>query len=262
MNKEIQAHDTGQGAANKLSGLTSTLQVKDPESVTPEKRIASKSMSNDNTADKQTASVDQGTGDPDSKQLAAWLIAVANQRDKQAFAKLFTWFAPKIQRVSQRKFNNENLSVEIVQETMTNVWRKAHLYYPEKGAATTWIYTIMRNVSFDLLRKMKSQQNEILSDDIWPMAEQANDDEHEFRDHLLDQQMLNLVEKLPDAQKEVLRAVYFQELTQEQLAKQLNIPLGTVKSRLRLALTKLKQQMANTDENSITSKSARGGKHD
>ena len=245
MNKEIQIHDTGQGAANKLSGLTSTLQVKDPESVTPEKRIASKSMSNENTADKQTASVDQSTGDPDSKQLAAWLIAVANQRDKQAFAKLFTWFAPKIQRVSQRKFNNENLSVEIVQETMTNVWRKAHLYYPEKGAATTWIYTIMRNVSFDLLRKMKSQQNEVLSEDIWPMAEQANDARTRISRSLArSSKCLISLRKLPEAQKEVLRAVYFQELTQEQLAQQLDIPLGTVKSRLRLALTKLKQQMS------------------
>jgi RNA polymerase sigma-70 factor (ECF subfamily) len=126
---------------------------------------------------------------------------------------------------------------------MTNVWRKAHLYNSEKGAATTWVYTVMRNISFDMLRKMQANHEDTLSDDIWPLAEAQNSDEHVFADHLMDKQIAQYLNQLPDNQKQIVQGVYFQDLSQEQLAKNLNIPLGTVKSRLRLALTKLRQHI-------------------
>ncbi|MDA8622418.1 sigma-70 family RNA polymerase sigma factor, partial [Psychrosphaera sp.] len=118
---------------------------------------------------------------------------------------------------------------------------------PEKGAATTWVYTVMRNVIFDAMRKNKTQQAESLSDDIWPIEEQISE-ESPFQDHLMTKQLGELVKKLPPNQQEALTAVYYKQLTHEELAKQLNIPVGTVKSRIRLAVTKLKQQLgANND---------------
>ena len=175
-------------------------------------------------------------------ELSDYLMAVAADRDKVAFAKLFEWFAPKIKRIAAQKLNNDAAGFDITQETMTRVWRKAHLFAPEKGAATTWVYTVMRNVIFDAMRKNKTQKAESLSDDIWPIEEQIGEDDI-FQDHLMSKHLSELVKKLPQNQQEALTAVYFKQLTHEELAKQLNIPVGTVKSRIRLAVSKLKQQL-------------------
>jgi RNA polymerase sigma-70 factor (ECF subfamily) len=133
--------------------------------------------------------------------------------------------------------------MEATQEVMTQIWRKAHLYHPEKGAVTTWVYTITRNVCFDMLRKVKNKTELNLGNDIWPLYEHSTEEEEVFRDHLQDQQLLKCVDALPDKQQQIVRGVFFQELSQEQLARKLNIPLGTVKSRLRLAMAKLKQEL-------------------
>ena len=120
----------------------------------------------------------------DHPQLCLWLNAVAVTRDKQAFTHLFQFFAPKILHISRSKFPNEAQASEVVQETMSNVWRKAHLFDANKGAATTWVYTVMRNVTFDLLRKIKGNKEDNLSDDIWPIAESATTSDDSFDDHL------------------------------------------------------------------------------
>ncbi|TKB47466.1 sigma-70 family RNA polymerase sigma factor [Thalassotalea mangrovi] len=187
------------------------------------------------------------TNDNNHQQLAAWLADVANNRDKAAFTGLFRFFAPKIQRIAHQQFSNESQASEVVQETMSNVWRKAHLYSPEKGAPTTWVYTIMRNVSFDMLRKMKSRKEDNFSEDIWPLVEADNVETEVYPDHLQQNQILAYLDKLPENQKQVVKGFYFLEMSQEQLARHLNLPLGTVKSRLRLALGKLKQQLTEQD---------------
>lgn len=184
------------------------------------------------------------SSDNNHQQLAGWLAAVAEQRDKIAFTGLFKFFAPKIQRIAHQQFSSEAQASEVVQETMSNVWRKAHLYSPEKGAPTTWVYTIMRNVSFDMLRKIKSKKEDNLSEDIWPLVEADSAETDVYPDHLQQNQILAYLDKLPENQKQVVKGFYFLEMSQEQLARHLNLPLGTVKSRLRLALAKLKQQLS------------------
>ncbi|MFC3033807.1 sigma-70 family RNA polymerase sigma factor [Pseudoalteromonas fenneropenaei] len=178
-----------------------------------------------------------------SPELSDALDAVARHRDKRAFATLFRHFAPKIKRFGLKQFGSEALALELVQDTMTSVWRKAHLYQRDKGAATTWVYTVMRNASFDTLRKMKTHKEEHLSDELWPIIEQEHAAHFDANDHLQDNRVKRFIERLPAAQREVLWGVYFQDLTQEQLAEHLNLPLGTVKSRLRLALEKLRQAL-------------------
>lgn len=178
-----------------------------------------------------------------TEQLLGWLIAVANQRDKKAFSQLFSWFAPKILRYGLSHLNTQANAQELLQETMSNVWKKAHYFNADKGAVTTWVYTIMRNASFDMLRKVQSNREEMLSDDIWPLVEAQAVEEGEYDDHLMQKEIKRYLSLLPDAQQQVIRGVYFQHLSQEELAKQLGVPVGTVKSRLRLALGKLKQKM-------------------
>lgn len=180
-----------------------------------------------------------------STELREALVNVAQSRDKKSFAYLFEYFAPKIKRFGIKQFGVEAQAMELVQETLTSVWRKAHLYNSDKGAATTWVYTVMRNASFDMLRKMKSNKEENISEDIWPLLNESEDTQYEYSDHLEDQQIKRYLDKLPQAQREVVRGVYFQDMSQEQLAQQLNIPVGTVKSRLRLALQKLRNEMGD-----------------
>jgi RNA polymerase sigma-70 factor (ECF subfamily) len=177
--------------------------------------------------------------------LCLWLQDVAENRNKQAFTHLFNFFAPKILRISRTKFSNEALACEVVQETMSNVWRKAHLFNADKGAATTWVYTVMRNVTFDMLRKIKGNKEDTLSEDIWPINEPVANEDESYEDHLAHDNLLKVIDTLPQAQQEVVKGFYLLEMSQEQLAKQLNLPLGTIKSRLRLALAKLKVQLGD-----------------
>lgn len=183
------------------------------------------------------------TDEIDHTQLCRWLNAVAQNRSKQDFTHLFKFFAPKIFRIARGKFPNEAQANEVVQETMSNIWRKAHLFNENKGAATTWVYTVMRNVTFDMLRKIKGNKEDNLSDDIWPIAENSINEANGYDDHIENRNLLNVIEKLPESQKEVVKGFYLMEMSQEQLANQLNLPLGTIKSRLRLALAKLKVQL-------------------
>ncbi|MFC1233625.1 sigma-70 family RNA polymerase sigma factor [Vibrio sp. F74] len=183
-------------------------------------------------------------------ELSDWLSSVAQNQDKDAFTKLFRFFSPKIQRFGIKQHGNESQANELVQDTMTNVWKKAHLYDASKGAATTWIYTVMRNASFDQLRKIRSKAEQNLGDDIWPIEQELskNDDLlNPFGDHLMAKQLEKLVGSLPVAQRVVVQGVYYQELSQEQLSQQLGVPIGTIKSRLRLALEKIRQQMGEQD---------------
>ena len=179
----------------------------------------------------------------DHPQLCQWLKAVADNRNQQAFTHLFQFFAPKILRIARGKFPNEAQANEVVQETMSKVWRKAHLFNADKGAATTWVYTVMRNVTFDMLRKIQSNKEDNLSDEIWAITESAETEDDSYDDHLERQNLLGVIETLPESQQEVVKGFYLMEMSQEQLAVKLNLPLGTIKSRLRLALAKLKVQL-------------------
>jgi RNA polymerase sigma-70 factor (ECF subfamily) len=184
--------------------------------------------------------------DCNSEPFSRWLDDVADKRDKQAFSRLFEYFAPRIFAIARGKLNSEMLAKEVVQDCMTNVWRKAHLFDDEKGSGTTWVYTVMRNVIFDTLRKIKTNSKCVLSDDIYPLYEaidEVEDVQESFMQSLRHNQLAAMVEQLPAAQQQVVKGIYYQELTHEQLAAQLNIPLGTVKSRLRLALSKLKDRI-------------------
>lgn len=186
--------------------------------------------------------------DIDNQELSQLLIDVALNRDKQAFTVLFKFFAPKIKRIASNRFPNADQANVVVQETMSNVWCKAHLFNFDKGLATTWVYTIMRNVTFDMLRKVQSSKEDTLSDDIWPLAEKVFVEDDIFEDHLARNNVMDSINTLSDNHQQVVKGFYFLELSQEQLAQHLNVPLGTIKSRLRLALAKLRQQIGEDND--------------
>lgn len=185
------------------------------------------------------------TSQPDeAKYLAGLLATVASERCRRSFSELFRHFAPKLLAYGSRQFGNEQTASDLVQETMTNVWHKAHLFNAEKGAPATWIFTIARNIRFDLLRKNKHRRDEISADELWPVLAEQNDsldDDYALDRGILMQEIGGYYAQLPDAQREVIEKIYIEGKSQQEVSDSLGIPLGTVKSRTRLALRKLKE---------------------
>lgn len=187
----------------------------------------------------------QEPSEPTSDQLAQWLSAVAEQRSRAAYRQLFDYFAPRIRAYGLRHLRQEAQAMELVQETLLTVWQKAHLYVAERGSPQTWIFTVMRNQCFDMLRRQMNSREQLVAEDLWPVLEPALDltagDPGEQQ--ILSRQLAQYVHLLPAAQQEVVRGVYLQEMTLQELADRLRVPLGTIKSRLRLALEKLREQV-------------------
>ncbi|MGL5484982.1 MAG: sigma-70 family RNA polymerase sigma factor [Shewanella sp.] len=190
-------------------------------------------MENDNhnlSADKHITDIDP---------LVSAIIKVANQRDKAAFGYLFSHFMPKIRAFGLQRLNQQGLAMDLVQETMTTVWTKSHLYNADKGSVATWVFTIMRNQCFDMLRRVQHNREDAFGDDIWPLYDVAVSQDNN-QDHKLTAKLLVHLHALPLAQRQVVQGIYMQELTQQELADALKVPIGTIKSRLRLGLEKLK----------------------
>jgi RNA polymerase sigma-70 factor (ECF subfamily) len=173
----------------------------------------------------------------------ALLIAVGNSQNVDAFNQLFKRFAKKIFALGMKLTRNEQLANDLIQESMLNVWQKAPLYDLDKGSAKGWIFTLSRNRCFDMLRKQKRQPNCISADDIWPPESGA--ELTMVHEDIGGQQVeLSLIEgyfdQLPDPQRAVVEQIYIKDRTHEEAAAHLQIPLGTLKSRLRLGVAKLR----------------------
>lgn len=190
-------------------------------------------------------------GDPDSvaDEMSALLQAVATERCKQAFSRLFGYFAPRLRAYALKQTGNEAVAMELVQDTLSNVWQKAHLFNAEKGSASTWIFTIARNIRFDMLRKQQNRKEDICADDLWPvLCEQtAAPDEVSLDYQVTLDQVGSLFESLPEKQRKVIELIYIHGKSQQEVADEMKIPLGTVKSRTRLALQRLKEMLDNDD---------------
>jgi len=180
--------------------------------------------------------------DPDSDE--SLLIAVGNEQSRAAFNKLFNRFANKVFAHGMKITRNEQLAKDLVQEAMLTVWQKAPLYDLDRGSAQSWIFTLTRNRCFDMLRKQKRQPSTVSADDIWPdehdYIDSADQKDREFIDTELSQ-IDKFIKQLPAAQQAVVEQIYSLDRTHEEAAVVLEIPLGTLKSRLRLAMGKLRQ---------------------
>lgn len=182
---------------------------------------------------------------PDTKEQDPWsalVVTIAGQQDREAFARLFQHFAPllKSYALSYAGALNATQAEEMVQETMLKVWNKAKYFDPAKASASTWIYTIARNTRTDMLRRRNSANEvELTAEDLWP------DDEEREPFSVLQQRraevaVRNGLAQLPAEQAQVLTKVYMEGKSHTEVADELKLPLGTVKSRVRLAMQKMK----------------------
>jgi len=167
----------------------------------------------------------------------ALLAAVAERRDHLAFAHLFDRFAPRIEAYLRRLGAEKALAEDLTQDVMLVLWRRAALYDPRRATASTWIFTIARNRFIDHVRrpselKVDVSANEVVADD---------DTERSFYLTQLERNLRRAVALLPSEQNQLIVEGYFLDKSQAALADEFDLPLGTVKSRQRLALGRLRR---------------------
>ncbi|MCP5087854.1 MAG: sigma-70 family RNA polymerase sigma factor [Rhodobacteraceae bacterium] len=168
------------------------------------------------------------------------ILRVRDTRDEQAFALLFRHFAPRIKGFLMKAGAQDASADEYTQEVMATVWHKAHLFDPARASAATWIFTIARNKRIDALRRSGRPEPEELPWGPEPQPEAA--------DALALQQdterLAEALESLPDKQREIVKRAFYGDLTHSELAIETGLPLGTIKSRIRLALERLRHAMS------------------
>ncbi|WP_342448909.1 sigma-70 family RNA polymerase sigma factor [Mameliella alba] len=180
-----------------------------------------------------------GTADENAPDWAAVLIRIRDNRDEAAFVALFRHFAPRVKAFLMRSGADAAQAEECVQDVMATVWQKAAQFDPARASAATWIFTIARNRRIDALRKQKRPEPEDL-----PWGPEAEPDQE---DRLgLQQETEHLgaaLASLPAKQRDLIEKAYFGDLTHSEIAEATGLPLGTIKSRIRLALQRLRHAM-------------------
>jgi RNA polymerase sigma-70 factor (ECF subfamily) len=170
--------------------------------------------------------------------FSALVLAVAQRQDKQAFAQLFQHYAPRVKSYLMRHGADDGQAEEIVQETMLSLWRKAGMFDPLKASAGTWIFTIARNLRIDAIRKGRRPEFDPDDPAFVPDPEQSADDSLEAGEMRV--KIREALNDLPEEQASVVRLSFFEDKPHGEIAKQLALPLGTVKSRLRLAMRRIR----------------------
>jgi RNA polymerase sigma factor (sigma-70 family) len=175
------------------------------------------------------------------ERLSSLLVAVGKDRDRAAFVTLFEHFAPRLKSFFMRQGTAQELVEEVVQETMVNVWRRADTFDPGKASPSTWIFAIGRNMRIDILRKERRPAPD-LSDPA--LAAEPEPLAHELIARRQDTERLRAaMADLPEDQRLVLAMAFFEDKPHVQIAEALSLPLGTVKSRIRLAMARLRSSI-------------------
>ncbi|SMC12547.1 ECF RNA polymerase sigma factor RpoE [Roseovarius aestuarii] len=172
-------------------------------------------------------------------QQSAWMIAVRDQRDRAAFAALFDYFAPRLKGFVMRSGTSAQQAEEIVQDVMLTIWRKAEMFDPHRAQVSSWIYQIARNRQIDVVRKENRPVPEELAEDpgAEPDAPQILAIEQEAG------KLKNALSRLNREQLEMIEKAYLGEMTHQEISTQTGLPMGTVKSRIRLGLERLRHEL-------------------
>ncbi len=178
----------------------------------------------------------------DAGQQTDWvqmMVLVRDHQDRSAFAALFNHFAPRIKGFLIKSGADAAMAEECAQDVLTTLWNKAGQFDPTRASVATWIFTIARNRRIDMLRRQRRPEPEELTWGPEPEPDQADV-------IALQQDSENLsaaLAKLPDAQRDLIEKAYFADLSQSEIARITGLPLGTIKSRIRLALDRLRHAM-------------------
>ncbi len=173
---------------------------------------------------------------------ATLVRAVAENRDRDAFARLFDHFVPRIEAYLSRMGADPATAEEISQDVMLTLWRKASLFDPGKSSVTTWLYRIARNRRIDAARRDRLDYVDPMDMEAAEVADDA------MLDSAMDMQQREevlraAIKELPEEQLSLVKLAFFESLSHSTIAERTGLPLGTVKSRIRLAFSRLRRTL-------------------
>ena len=186
-------------------------------------------------------------GAPRSKaaEFAECISEIANYRSVTAFDVLFRYFAPRIKSYCLRLGADPAGAEEITQEAMVSIWRNAALFNPSKASPSTWIFTIARNLSIDRFRKSRRPEFDPADPALIPEDQQTPDRLIEKIE--MEENIRKIMDSLSSNERNVLMISFYENLSHGEISRQLNLPLGTVKSRIRLAFAKIRSTLDAPD---------------
>jgi RNA polymerase sigma-70 factor (ECF subfamily) len=182
-------------------------------------------------------------GEADREHFASLLVAVAQKQDRAAYSALFSYYAPRVKSYLMRLGADNAQSEEITQDVMVTVWRKASLFDRRQASVSTWIFRIARNRRIDVFRRTKRPDLDPEETMILPAGVEAPDERIEAME--TETRVRAAMKGLPEEQLQLLRMAFYDGLSHREIAEKLDVPLGTVKSRIRLAFAKMKSRLGD-----------------
>lgn len=179
---------------------------------------------------------------PDAQYWSTQMAAVSVQRDRASFMRIYDHFAPRLQRYLRNLGVPESIADELVQEALLTLWRKAAMFDPTRASLSTWLYRVARNLYIDHVRK----------EPHWLPVQEGLDRIDQLESTRLDSQpessfdqdlLKQAIDRLPPVQAKLIRMCYLESKSHSEIARELEMPLGTVKSSLRRSLAKLQGSM-------------------
>jgi RNA polymerase sigma-70 factor (ECF subfamily) len=185
----------------------------------------------------------EALAEEDRARFAELLVAVAEKQDRAAFSQLFAYYAPRVKSYLIRLGSDRAQAEEIAQEVMVTVWRKASLFDRNQASVSTWIFRIARNRRIDVFRRAKKPDLDPEEPMILPSGFDAPDAGVDAME--TETRVRAAMKELPDDQVQLLKLSFYEGLSQSEIAEKLQMPLGTVKSRIRLAFSKMKAKLGD-----------------
>ena len=174
----------------------------------------------------------------DKVELIALMDKINRDRDEIAFSSIFDFLAPKIKAYFVQNGLESANAEELTQEVMSVIWSKSFMYDPLKSAVSTWVYTIARNKKIDFLRK--NSKIKVNEDDIREFLYASNQN-NEIGENEVSDKVSRINQELNKDQQKIIKMNFFENKSHKKIAEELEIPLGTVKSRIRHILTKMQR---------------------
>lgn len=190
---------------------------------------------------KASAPPGETLGEAERRRFAGLVLAIASHQDREAYAELFTYYAPRVKSYLMRLGADAALAEEITQDVMVTLWRKASTFDPAQAAVSTWIFRIARNRRIDVYRRAKRPELDPEETMILPAGVEAPDARIEAME--TERRVRAAMKDLPEEQVSLLKLAFYEGLSHSEIAGKLDIPLGTVKSRIRLAFGKMKARL-------------------
>jgi RNA polymerase sigma-70 factor (ECF subfamily) len=173
--------------------------------------------------------------------IPSFLIQQVAQRDREAFSQLYDSCSSLVFSLAMRMLKVRSDAEDLLQEVFVQIWRQASNYSPERGSPEAWIINIARSRAIDKLRSIRRMEQSFVLTDDPARAESSDNVENSAAESESKMAMSSALINLPEAQRRVLELAYFDGLTQSEIAARLNQPLGTVKTRMRAGIQRLRE---------------------